>query len=771
MNWFKRTSEGQSNDSLQLSRRKFLIGAANSALVMAFAPLAMPLNASPSELISEKRFSPSIWFEINKQGAITIHVARCEMGQHVGTALAQIVAEELGADWNDVQVKHANSDPKWGFVLTGGSWSVFQMYKPLSQAGAAGRIALIDAGAKLLGVSPKDCNVRNSRVVSGSQSISFAKIIQNGVFERTFTPEEMATLPIKSPNKRHTIGFNKAALDIPPKTNGKAVYGIDVELEGMVYARPILPPTRYGSKVISVDDSMSKKVKGYIGYEILKDASNWIEGWVSVIADSYYAALKASEVIKVKYKPGKTAHINEQDIIDEGHKLVNESSPGVLFVDDGNVDTAFEEADSHLSATYTTHTAMHFQMEPLNALAQYKDGIWHIHCGNQSHSLTLPAVANALGVSHDKVLVHQYYLGGGFGRRAYGDYAIPAALTAKQIGKPVKLIFTRPDDSKFDQARSASVQKVSAALDADNGLIGFQHNICAGWPTLAMAPPFMPKGKDGNHFDPFATSGSDHWYSIPNTRVRTINNPTAQATFSPGWLRSVGPGWISFGAESFLDEIANKIKADPIVMRLTMLDGQGKNAGHHPHSTHGAKRLKTVLEHCRDLCNWNRKLPQGEGLGIATCFGQEREMPTWIACAAHVAVDKQSGEIRVKKIYMSIDCGTVVSPDSARAQIEGSILWGISLALYEGSEIKSGNYASSNFHDYTPLRMHQMPEMEIHFIESDEFPVGLGEPGVIAVAPAIANAVFNASGVRLRTLPMKPEHVRNALKKQNEVGV
>lgn len=753
-------------NKLQLSRRQFLIGAVNSSIVMAFAPLAFVPKASAAQSISEKAFSPSVWFEIKDDGKVLVNIARCEMGQHVGTALAQILAEELGAHWDDIEIKQVSSEAQWGFVMTGGSWSVFQMYKPLSQAGAAGRLSILEAGARLLGVSPQDCYVKDSKVINEGNSVSFADIVKSGNIDKTFTPEELAQLPIKSSEKRNIIGKDRHALDVPGKTDGSAVFGIDVELEGMVFARPVIPPTRYGSKVIKVDDSAAKQIKGYLGYEILQDASGGLQGWVSVLADNYHAAIKAGDKIAIDYEAGPASLTSEKDIIDEGLKLLEQSDPGVLFVNDGNVKNAFESADEVFRQTYITHTAMHFQMEPLNALAEIKDGICHIHCGNQSHSISIPMIAAALDMPTDKVFMHNYFLGGGFGRRAMADYAVPAALTAKLVGKPVKLVFTRADDSKFDQARSPSVQKISASMGKNGKLEAYEHLLTAGWPTLAMVPGFMPPGLDGNKLDPFSTSGSDHWYSIPNNKVRTINNPVAQQTFNPGWLRSVGPGWISFGAESFLDEIAHANAIDPVQLRLDMLDGSGKNKGHHPQSVGGASRLRNVLEQCKAQSNWGQTLPENEGMGIATCYGQEREMPTWIACAAHVAVNPKSGAVKVKKIAMTVDCGTVVHPDSAIAQIQGSIAWGVSLAVHEGTEIKQGNYMASNFHNYTPLRMNDLPEMDIQFVESTEFPVGLGEPGVIAVAPAIANAIFDAVGARVRELPIKPHHIRDALKVQ-----
>ena len=270
-----------------------------------------------------------------------------------------------------------------------------------------------------------------------------------------------------------------------------------------------------------------------------------------------------------------------------------------------------------------------------------------------------------------------------------------------------------------------------------------------------MAPGFMAPGADGNgKFDPFSISGAEHWYTLPNHRVRAINNDLAQKTFLPGWLRSVGPGWTFWGVESFMDELANKTGEDPVAFRLARLDATGKNAGSAPNSVGGAARLAAVLKDVAERSGWGRELPEGEALGVAASNGQERNMPTWTACVAHVAVDAETKKISVKKIWQTIDCGTVVHPDGAMAQAEGATLWGVSLALHEGTAIVDGQVRDRNLNTYTPLRMSEVPELDIHFIENTEFPTGLGKPPLVAVAPAIGNAVFAATGVRVRDLPI-----------------
>lgn len=753
-------------ESIEQSRRQFLVGSVSAGLVMAFAPAFTRYGSLlASEKIEQKLFSPTIWFQIDTQGDILVNVIRAEMGQHVGTALARIVADELGADWNRVHFKHVDTDPKWGYMVTGGSWSVFQSYLPMSQAGAAGREAIIEAGAALLGVKPERCKTRESQVVCGNKSIDFAEVVKRGKIDKTYSAEALAKFKPKKPAKRDLIAKPGKALDIPPKTNGEARYGIDVELEGMVYARPLVPPTRYGSVVKSVDDSRAKKVKGYLGYEVLKDPSEVLQGWVTVLADTYYGAIKAADQLKVQYQKGDTANVSEDDLIAEGEKLVADKSAGALFVEHGDIDAAAQQAASSLEGRYRTASALHFALEPVNATVEFKDGICHVYTGNQWQSLFLPVVAKSVGLSEDKVIIHQHYLGGGFGRRLAGDYMLPAALTAKAVNKPVKLVFTREDDSRFDCIRSPSVQHFWAYWDSKQKLQGIEHAAAAGWPTKTMAPAFLIDSVDGKgKIDTFSISGADHWYTLPNHRVRAINNPLAQKTFVPGWLRAVGPGWIGWGVESFMDEVAHKQNADPVAFRLSLLDAKGKNAGKAPEAVGGAKRLAHVLKEVKKQSGWGRKLPDNEGLGVAVAGGQERTMPTWSACVAHVKVNRDNGQVTVKKLTTVMDCGTVVHPDGALAQTEGAMLWGLSLALHEGTRIKNGQVADNNLNTYSPLRMKDVPELDIRFVENTEFPVGLGEPGLIAVAPAIGNAIFNAVGARVRDLPITADAVKAAMK-------
>ena len=747
-----------------ISRRSFLVAATAAGASFGFVSQAAALAMGPAS--SGPAFEPTIWFSIDRQGIVTVNVIRAELGQHVGTALARILADELEADWDKVRVVHVDSNPKWGLMVTGGSWSVWQSYPLMSQAGAAGRMAMIEAGAKLLGVAPSACIARKGAVVAGKHAVSYGEIVTRGKLTASYTPEQLAKMPIKPVSERRLIGHDTRALDIPSKTNGTGVYGLDATAPGMVYARPKIPPTRNDSRVVSVDDSAAKAVPGYLQYLVLDDPSGTVPGWVVVVADSFVAASRATDLIKVDYANGDMAKVSDAEL--QAHAVARIADPkaGGTVLDDPGVDAAFTAAKSTLNATYTTASALHFQMEPVNALALEKDGVFEIHTGNQWQSLILPTLAKALGRPEDKIVMKTYLLGGGFGRRLNGDYAVPAALAAKALGKPVKLVFTRADDTLFASFRSPSVQTVRMAFGEAGRVTAMEHIACAGWPTEVLAPFFMPKGVNGAPYDPFAINGANHWYSVGAHRVRAVSNDLANRAFRPGWLRSVGPGWTNWAVESFMDEAAHAQGVDPLAFRLKLLDGAGRNSGAADGLTAvgGAKRQAAVLARVAKLAGYGGKLPKDVGIGLATTFGQERDMPTWSACAAKVKVNRKTGDVKVVKLTLVVDAGTIVHPDGALAQCEGAALWGMSLALFEGASFENGKIQETNLGAYTPLRMGDVPDLQIEFMASDQPPVGLGEPATTVVGPAIGNAIFAAVGARVRHLPIRPEAVLAALK-------
>jgi len=746
------------------SRRGFLIGITGAVLVFGFARTdSLADVAAPS---AQSAFEPTIWYSIDPDGIVTVNIIRAEMGQHIGTALARILAEELEADWNKVRIIEVDSDPRWGYMVTGGSWSVWMTFPVFSHAGAAGRIALIEAGARLLGVPVDQCTAKGGAVIAGSRSVSYGEIVGHGDLRRSFSADELAEMPIKPASERRLIGRDTDAIDIPAKTNGTARYGIDATVDGMIYARPKIPPTRNGSRVRSIDDSPAKSVKGYIGSLALEDPSETVPGWVMVFADSYPAAIRAADLVKVDWVAGAGTAVSEQDVLDHGAKQIADPNGGTLLVDDPGLDAAFQSATSTLERTYTTSSVLHAQLEPVNALAFEKDGIFEIHTGNQWQSLILPVLATALGRPQERIVLRTYALGGGFGRRLNGDYTVPAALAAKALGKPVKMVLTRPDDMRFDSFRSPSVQTLRMAFASGGKVTCMDHHASAGWPTLVMAPDQMTKGLQDQLYDPFAISGANHWYNVGARRVRALSNDLANSAFRPGWLRSVGPGWTNWAVESFMDEAAHATGTDPVAFRLALLDGAGRNAGSAPNSVGGAKRQAAVMRRAAEKADWMSAMPKDTALGIATTFGQERDMPTWVACVARVRVDRGNGAVFVQKLTIVVDAGTVVHPDGALAQVEGSALWGLSMALLEGTEFVNGQVKDKNFDTYSPMRIGDVPELDIEFVDSTEVPVGLGEPGTTVVAPAIGNAIFAAVGVRLRHLPIRPDVVLQALKQK-----
>jgi len=761
----KITPENMDRESTDLSRRSFLVGTAAAGLALGYS--AVPgLVGADTAFAAAGNFDPSVWYSIAPDGIVTVTCGKADMGQHIASTMAQIISEELGSSWKDMRVQLASNDPKFndpvlGAQITGGSWSTMMNYDAMSRAGAAGRMALTEAAAASMGVPAAELVVRESTIThpKSKKSMTFADVVKSGKATKTFTPDELKAIKLKSPDQYTMIGVSVPQLDIPSKTNGTAKYGIDVMLPGMVYGKVVMPPVRYGATVKSVDDSAAKKVPGFIKAVTLDDKTTTTTGWVVVVANNYTNAKKAAEALKVTYDGGPNAKLSSESLLTEAKRLQGLDDSGLFFVKNGDTAAAFGTAAKLIEAEYTTNINIHAPLEPMNATAQLQGDIWHIYTGNQFATRSGAIAAGAAGVDPKFVVMHQMYLGGGFGRRLDGDMTVPAVQAAKAVGKPVKVIYSREDDMTMDFSRPLTFQKIKAGLDGDGRLIALNHDVVSAWPTKRWGiPDFLTPSVDKKGgLDGFTVNGADFFYTVPNHNVRAILNEMAQQATPSGQLRSVAPGWTFWAVESMIDELAHAVGKDPAQYRISMLDGAGANAG-------GAQRLRNTLLAAMGLAGYDSKqLPKGEGMGVACVSSQERASASWTACVAHVAV-APSGEVKVKKLTVATDVGTQVHPDNIRAQVEGAALWGVSLALYEKATLKNGGIEQTNFDTYTPLRMSQMPEVAISVIANGEHATGVGEPAVTVIAPALANAIFNACGARVRSLPITAEAVKAAMK-------
>jgi isoquinoline 1-oxidoreductase subunit beta len=755
-----------------LSRRSFIVGSAATGLVLGY--VAFPEH-NGSLAAAPANFEPTAWYAIGNDGKVVVTVAKAEMGQHIASTMAQLIAEELETSWKDMSIALASNDPKYndpvlGVQLTGGSYSTEMNFDAMCRAGAAGRITLIKTASEMLGVPENELRASESRVfhAKSKKSLSYAEIVKSGKANKVWTPDELKAITLKAPEQRTKIGQSLPQLDIPSKTNGSCKFGIDAFVEGMLYGKLAIPPVRYGATVKSVDDSAAKRIPGFVKAVVVDDKTGTTTGWVVAVASSYEGAKKAAEALKVDWDLGPNANVSNQSIIDESRRLQKEGTEGLLYVKDGDSAAAMEKAAKVIEAEYLTTLNIHAPMEPMNALAFEKDGIWHIHTGNQFNTRTTAIAAAIAGTDPKNILIHQHYLGGGFGRRLESDMVIPAVAAAKAVGKPVKLIYAREDDMQMDFTRPLTYQKVKVGLDAEGHAIAMEHDVIGAWPTVHWGIPafLVPSVDKKGKIDPFAASGANYWYTIPNHTVRNFMNNLAEKATPPGQLRSVAPAWTFWAVESTMDDIAHASGQDPVELRLKLLDGAGENAGGDQlWNVGGAKRLANALRAAVGRSGYGAvKLGQNEGMGVACVSSQERTFPTWTACVAHVKVDPASGEVTLKKITIAMDVGTVVNPDGVRAQIEGSVLWGTSLALLENATVKNGGIQQTNFDSYTPMRMSQVPELDISIISNGEAAVGCGEPAVTVIAPAIGNAVFNAVGARVRSLPITGEAVKAAMK-------
>lgn len=771
MNEHVKTPESQS----PLSRRSFLVGTAATGVVLGYAG-SSAFDAALAAPPASASFDPTVWASIGRDGKIVVTVGKAEMGTHISSTMAQLVAEELEADWRDISIALASNDPKYndpvlGAQLTGGSWSTGMNFDAMSRAGAAGRITLIKAGAEVMGVPEGECYARDSRVVhsKSKKSMTYAQIVSSGKANKTWTPDELKAIKLKTPDQYTKIGQSLQQLDIPAKTNGTCKFGIDASVPGMLHGKLALPPVRYGAKVKSVDDSAAKKIPGFVKAVTVQDPTGTTSGWVVAVAKTYDGAKRAAAALKIDWDKGPNANASDQTIIDEARRLQQEGTKGYNFVKNGDSGAALQKAAKVIEAEYLTSINIHAPLEPQNAIAYEENGTWHIHTGNQFFTRSTGIAAAVAGVDAKKVVMHQYSMGGGFGRRLESDMVVAAVAASKGVGKPVKVIYSREDDMQMDFTRPLTYQKVKVGLDGDGKPIAMEHDVIGAWPTLKWGiPDFLTPtvdNKDRRH-DSFTVNGADYWYTMPDHKVTNYLNEVAQGATPSGHLRSVAPAWTFWAIESTMDEIAHATKQDPVDLRLKILDGAGINAGGStPQNTGGAKRLANTLRTAVGRAGYgSRKLGENEGMGVACVSSQERTNPTWTACVAHVKVDPKTGETTIKKLTVAMDVGTMVNPDGIRAQIEGSTLWGASIAMLEKATLKNGGIEQTNFDGYSPMRMSQMPEVDVSIIANGEPAVGVGEPAVTVIAPAIANAIFNAVGARVRSLPITAEAVKAAMK-------
>jgi isoquinoline 1-oxidoreductase subunit beta len=700
------------------SRRGFLAGA-GAALVVGFT-----LPQSGRALAAEAGFSPNAWLRITPDNRITVVCGSSEMGQGVLTAIPQLLAEELDADWASVRVEQAPvsaafNNPAFGMQATGGSTTVRGHWDVMRNAGATARAMLVAAAAEQWKVPAAECRTEAGQVVHGSKKLSYGQLAEAASKQKA--PEKVV---LKDPKDFKIVGQRKARLDTVGKTDGSALYGIDVNLPGMlvaVMARAPLP----GVKVAKVDDTAAKAVKG------VKQVITLPSG-VAVLASGYWAAKKGRDALKVDWDFGDKAGLDSAKVT----AMLTEGANKAEAVARKEGDPATTAAKT-IEATYEAPYLAHACMEPMNCTAWVKAGEVEIWAGTQSQGPVQGILSQVAAVDPGKVKVNTMMLGGGFGRRFAPDFVIDATLLSKISGAPVKLVYTREDDMAAGFFRPAAVARFTGGLDAKGNAVLLKAGV--GSPSIMAASGFMKIPESG--VDSFAMEGiNDHPYSVPHQHIAYgRREPGPQVWF---W-RSVGHSQNSFFMESFIDEMAHAAGKDPFEFRRALMDKQ--------------PRYKQVLEVAAEKAGWGKPLPAGvhRGIAVVQSFG------SYVAEVAEVSINAD-GTPKVHRVVAAVDCGMTVNPTIIERQVEGAIVYGLTAALYGKISLKGGRVEQGNFNDYPMLRANEMPRVEVHIVKSSEKPGGIGEPGTPPVAPAVANAIFAATGKRLRSLPLDTAQLKKA---------
>jgi isoquinoline 1-oxidoreductase subunit beta len=706
-----------------LSRRVVLQSGLAGGLVLAFQwPLhAAPVNQpeQPSGHLNDQ-FAPNAFIRIDASGKTTLVIPQAEMGQGVYTAIAMILAEELDANFAQVVIEHAPpsdklyGNPLFGVQVTGNSNSIRAFWDKLRKAGAAAREMLIAAAAAQWQVDAASCSASNGKVTHAAS---------NRVFSFGELAEAAGKLPVpdkpklKDPQDFTLIGKSMKRIDTPNKSDGKTIYGIDVMVPDMKFATLAQCPV-LGGKVKHVDDSAAKKLPGVRQVVVLDDL-------VAVVGDHMWAAWQGLDALKVTWDEGPNAKVNSSDIWSELREASKKD--GVVAKLQGDVEKGLTQGE-RLDVEYELPFLAHATLEPQNCTVRLTPGACEVWTGTQVQSRAQEYAAKAAGLPIDKVKVYNHYIGGGFGRRLEPDMIASAVRIAKEVSTPIKVVWTREEDIQHDIYRPAYRDTISASL-SNGKIVAWKYKVTGSSVLARWLPPAFQNGIDGDAVD----SAVDMPYDIPNKRVEYVRaEPPAVTT---GFWRGVGPNNNVFAIECFMDELARKANMDPIAFRLSMLDG--------------TPRLKAALKLVAEKSGWGSPLPArvGRGVSVQPSFG------SFIATVIEAEVD-DVGAVNLRRITCAVDTGIAVNPDIIMAQLQGGLIFGLTAALWGEVTIEKGRVQQSNFNDYRMLRIDETPPIDIHVIKSGEHPGGIGETGTTAGPPALRNAIYAATGVPLRRLPI-----------------
>ena len=743
---------------VSVSRRAFLGKVFSAGAFVIAAPLLPAQSVYGQQAGTEgdaKIWEPSVYLGIEADGTVIIVAHRSEMGTGARTCLPMIVADELEADWNRVRVVQAQGNVKYGSQNTDGSCSVRDFYDAMRNAGAAARTVLEQAAAGKWGVPVEECHGEKHFVVHAKTKRKLAYGALVPLASSATAPQQNA-VRFKTPAEFRYIGKDVPIVDLTDLVTGKGTFGIDAQMPGMVYASIARPPVM-GNTMKSFDDSAAKQVKGVRQVIVLETAKPPYGfkalGGVAVVADNTWAALQGREKLKVEWNASENASYEsgayKQSLIETARK------PGRVVREIGNVDAEFAKGGKIVEASYYTPMLAHAPMEPPAAVAEFKDGKVVTYANTQNPQAVQDTVAKALGITKDDVTCNVTLLGGGFGRKSKPDYVAEAALLSKQVGKPVKIVWNREDDLRFDYYHSPAGLYMKAAVD-DKGRP-------TAWLQSSVFPPIASQNVPDEQYGGFqlGMGWTDMPYPIPNLR---IENGPARAHFRIGWLRSVANIYHAFGVQSFTDELAAAAGRDRVEYLLELIgqprvidfskEGLKQGGRTNPKFQFDTARLRNVIELAAQKSGWANKKPgSGRALGIAA----HRSFLTYVAAVVEVEVDGK-GEIKIPRVDIALDAGRIINPERVKAQFEGAVVFGTSIALMSEMTATGGRVQQTNFDGYRVARINQAPLVtNVYIVNSDAAPAGVGEPGVPPIAPAICNAVFAATGKRIRELPIKKQ--------------